>query len=515
MDHYDVVVLGGGSGSQVATAAADAGMEAAVCEPGPLGGACITRGCVPSKALIHRADVCEEIRRADRFGIDAEIRGIDYGAITDAIHETVFEKAERQAASLRENPNVTLYEAAGRFVDDRTVELVAEIGDENEGAASDDRSDDGRRIRGEQVVIAVGSRPMVPPIDGLEGVDFLTSDDALYLRERPDELVVIGGGYIGAELGSFFAALGTDVSIVGRSDALVPNEDQDVSEAVTRSLERRCDVYTGYEASSITERAGPGSSDGITVTADPPDESDADAPVEIEAGDLLVATGRRPNTDDLGLEHTAVATVETGHVETDDTLETDEPGVWALGDVLSDYPFKHVADREAEVVTANVLAEADSRSADPDRTAIDYDAMAHAIFTTPRVASVGATESELTEAGRAYETAHVTYDAAPLGLIFDEPNAFVKVLAGPDGDRASDDGSSGEILGCHVVGPQASTLIHEVVVAMERGAGTVDDIAETVHVHPALNEVLLAAFDELADRPYSTAPDWRDVGVDR
>ncbi|MFC4436248.1 MULTISPECIES: dihydrolipoyl dehydrogenase [Natrialbaceae] len=471
MDEFDIVVIGGGSGSQVATAAADEGLEAAVIEPGPLGGACITRGCVPSKALIHRADVVDEIRRAEEFGVEADLEGISYAEITSSIRETVYGKADRQEESLEDDEHVALFRGEGRFVGDHELEIDLENGDS-------------RQIKADTVVIAVGGRPTAPPIDGLEAVDFLTSDDALFLDERPDELVVVGGGYIAAELGYFFGALGTDVSIVGRSDRLVPREDDDVSAAVTDGLERYCELYTGYEAAEVGEDG-----ERVTVTAE---ATDGDDSVDLAADELLVAAGRRPNTDTLDLENVGVETDDTGYVETDEFLETGVDWIWALGDVVGDEPYKHAADYEARIVTTNVL--------DTVNRAVDYEAMPHAIFTSPQVASVGRTEAELEEEGREYESARVGYDAAPLGLILEADDGFVKVLAASDG----------EILGCHIVGPQASTLIQEVVVVMD-GGGTVDDVANPVHVHPALSEVVYAAFDELSSSPYSTAPDWRDA----
>ncbi len=483
MEAYDIVVLGGGSGSQVATAAAGRGLEAAVVEPGPLGGACITRGCVPSKALIHRADVIEGVRGTEAFGVDAQLHGVDYDEITDSIRATVFAKADDQEASVRDADNVSLYRGEGRFVDDRTVAIEL-----NDGGTEE--------LTGEAVVVAVGGRPLVPPIDGLEDIEYLTSDDALFLAERPDDLVIVGGGYVGAELGYFFGALGADVSIVGRSERLVPREADAVGAAVTESLEEYCDVYTGYEAAAVEAADGGRAEDGVVVTAEPNDEGegdDADETVELAGDDLLLATGRRPNTDTLDLEATGVETDEKGYVETDDRLETAVDGIWALGDVVGRQPYKHAADYEARVVMRNALDDAGET--------VDYDAMPHAIFTEPRVASVGRTERDLENASREYEVARVPYDAAPLGQILEADDGFVEAIAGPDG----------EILGCHIVGPQAPTLLHEVVVAMDRG-GTVDDVAEPVHVHPALNEVVYAAFDELSASEFSTAPDWRDVG---
>ena len=486
MTDFDIVVLGGGSGSQVATAAADEGLEAAVVEPGPLGGACITRGCVPSKALIHRADVVDEIRRAERFGIDAELTHVDFSAITTAIHDTVYEKAERQERTLEDADGVTLYRGRGRFVDDHTIAIDAADGDD------DDDSGERTRITGETIVIATGSRPVVPPVDGLEEVGYLTSDDALFLEEQPDELVIVGGGYIAAELGYCFSALGTDVSIVGRSEQLLPREDGDVSEAVTRALTARegLEVYTDHEATAVSN--GEGDATGkITVTVTVNETDAADETFDLRTDEVLLATGRRPNTDRLGLENTAVELDDHGYVETDGFLKTSAGNVWALGDVLGEQPFKHTADYEARCVAVNILE-------DTQRT-VDYSSMPHAVFTSPQVASVGKTEAELRADDVEYEAVRVTYDAAPLGLILEEPESFVKVLAAPDGS----------VLGCHIVGTQASTMLHEVVVACQRGSGTVADVAETVHIHPALNEAVLTAFDEAASRRYSTAPDWR------
>lgn len=470
MQEFDLLVLGGGSGTQVGSLAADRGMSVAVCEPGPLGGACVTRGCVPSKALIRRADLLRECRRADRLGIDCEVGTVDLSAITADVRETVYAKADHQAERLRESEQHALYDGKARFVDDRTVEV--------EG--------DDERVYGERVVVAVGATPTLPPVDGLDDADVLTSDDALYLDERPDELAILGGGYIAAELGHFYAAIGTEVTIVQRGESLVPREDPAVRGAVTGAFEdrERCTLHLACEATGVEERG-----DRIAMRA-----AGDDGEVTVEADELLVAAGRKPATDDLAPEESGIELDDAGFIEVDDTLETGAEGVWALGDVIGAPLFKHAADHEAEIVAANAVADRGE--------AIDYSGMAHAVFTEPQTASCGRTEEELDEEGREYESARFEYASAPMGTVGKE-EGFVKVLADPDGT----------VLGCHVVGPEAATLIHEVSVAGRVGEGTVEEITESIHIHPARNEVVLGAFDELADPLLSTAPDWSDVSM--
>jgi mycothione reductase len=470
MQEYDLLIVGGGSGTHVGSLAAERGMSVAVVEPGPLGGACITRGCVPSKALIHRADVIREAQRADRLGLDIEVGHVDLGAITDEVRETVYEKAENQVKNLRESENQTLYDGTARFVDDRTVDI--------EGY--------GEQVQGDRVVIAVGTSPTVPPVDGLEAVEFLTSEDALYLDEAPEKLAIIGGGYIAAEFGHFYATIGTEMAIIQRNDFLVPREDSEVREAIAASFGARENVtlYLGSEASEVEEQ-------GERIALSTEGESE----VEIEADELLVAAGRAPSTDELGCEEAGIELDDAGFIEVDEALQTSAEGVWALGDVIGAPLFKHAADHEARTVAANAVAERDE--------AVDYSGMAHAIFTEPKIASCGRTENELEEAGQEYESARFEYGSAPMGTVGKE-EGFVKVLADPEG----------AVLGCHIVGPEATTLIHEVSVAGRVGEGTVAEIAEAIHIHPALDEVVLGAFDELSDPLLSTAPDWSDVSLE-
>lgn len=457
MSDFDLIVLGGGTGNIVADAAAGEGLDVALVEKGRLGGTCLNRGCNPSKKLIHRAEVAETVRKANAFGVDASLDGIDFAGIVDEVIDGVTDEAEAKADRARENERITFYQAAGRFVDERTVEIDGE---------------NGETITGERVVLAGGSRPMIPDsIDGTDEVEFLTSDEALRLDERPDRLVIVGGGYIAVEMAHFLGSMGTDVSIVGHGDLLVDREDREVAAHLTEVYRERHDLHLGYEVTAI-ESDG----DGKAVTA----ESDDGDEIEVRGDELLVATGRRPNSDTWNVEAAGMETDDAGFVETNEFLETSVEGVWAIGDIAGNYMFKHSGDKEAEYVVENAVR--------GNREAVEYPGMAHAIFGSPQVASLGETESALEADDREYEVGAYGYDETALGSALDTDGGFAKVLVGPDD----------EVLGVHIVGPQASMLIHEVSTAVAAG-GSATRIAETIHVHPALSEVVQGAFRDVRD----------------
>ena len=454
MADYEVLVVGGGTGNNVAAAAADAGMETALVEPGPLGGTCLNRGCNPSKMLIQAATAANHVREADRFFLDASLDDIDYAAIVKDMDETLSPLAEGMEDRYRETDHLTLYRTEARFVDDRTVEV------------------DDERVTAENVVVAAGSRPLVPPIDGLDEVAYMTSTDALYRREQPDSLVVLGGGYIAVELGYFFESLGTDVKVVEMMDSLVPREDPEVAEAFTAVASERHEVYTGYRATAVEEEEG----DRVTVHA----ESEAGETVAVSGDDLLVALGRRPNTDTLAVEAAGIETDDRGFVVTNDHLETSAANVWAQGDIADNAMFKHSGDYETEVTIENVVHGGDREA--------DFSAMPHAIFTEPQIAGVGATEADLRDAGREYVVGRTALPETPMGRAKKLDGGFVKARAAPDG----------ETLGWHVFGYEASTMIHEVAVAMRAGSGQVTDITDTIHAHPTLNKAVEYAFEDAA-----------------
>ncbi|ELY85845.1 dihydrolipoyl dehydrogenase [Natrinema altunense] len=466
MEEYDFLVIGSGSGLDVANAAANQGQSVAIVEKGRLGGTCLNRGCIPSKQLLYHADVLETIERADAFHIDATVEDVDFAEIVREVTADVHGSSDSIERGLVSSDRHDLYQAEGRFVDERTIELV--VGDH-----------DGERLTADTVLVAAGTRPAVPPIDGIEAVDSLTSREALQLESTPDHLVIVGGGYIAAELAQFFGTFGSDVSIVGRRPYLLPDADAEVAAEFTERYADRFDVYTGYEATTVVESGG-----SITVEARPFSESDGDADAEtagpgetvsVTGDELLVATGRVPNTDTLNVEAAGIETDAAGFVETDEYLRATADGVWALGDIVGEYLLKHNANHEARAVTRNLFGE----GLEP----VDYSAMPFAVFGSPEVAGVGLTEQEVREADREYATHTYRYEETARGSAM-KASGFVKPIIDLEG----------EILGCHIVGPEASDLIQEVVVAMTAGSGTVRDIRESVHIHPALSEVVQRAF---------------------
>jgi mycothione reductase len=453
MEEFDLLVVGGGTANNVAAAAADEGMDTALVERGKLGGTCLNRGCNPSKMLIQAANVAETVRDSEEFGVVSSLEGVDYAGVVDGMSSKLSGIAERMEDRYRGKDDLTLYNEEATFIDDRTVEVG------------------GEKLRGERVVVATGTRPLVPPIEGIDETDFLTSDEALYLNEAPESLVVVGGGYISCELGYFFEAMGTEVSIVESNDVLLHREDTEVAEEFHSVAKNRHEVHTGYRATRLSE-----TEEGVAVLAESEDDE-----VSVTGEKVMLAVGRRPNTDGLGLEEAGIETDERGFVKTDERLRTTAENVWAQGDVAGNYMFKHSGDYETECAVRNVVH--------GEGIEVDYSAMPHAVFTEPQVAGVGATEDELADNGVEYVVGKARFEDSAMGRAKKLEDGFAKVLAAPDG----------EILGFHVVGKEASVMVHEAVVAMRNGV-KVNEVADTIHVHPTLSRIVESAFVDAAER---------------
>lgn len=452
MQHFDLMVLGSGSGLEVSSEAAGLGLSVAIIEEGPFGGTCLNRGCIPSKMLIHCADVMDTIKNAHIFGIKATVQGIDWQAIIARAVDEVDADARAIEEGNRQADNITVFKGRGRFTGAKTLEV------------------NGEEISAEIVLIAAGTRPMVPDIPGLVGVPYITSDEALRLPEQPRRLAILGGGYIAAEMAHFFGALGTEVTLIQRGPQLLRAEDDDVARRFTEVYQRKINILLNTRISRAESR-------GHEIVLEVSSEGSTG---EVLADGLLVATGRVPNTDLLNVAATGVEIDERGFVKTDEFLETNVPGIWALGDIVGKYLLKHSANLEAAYAGNNIF--------NPDnKVAVDYNAMPHAIFASPQVAGVGLTEREAIEQGFDFAVASYDYSDTAYGSSIEDRDGFVKILA---------ERHSGEILGAHIIGTDASILIQEVVNAMRAGLN-VRSITQSIYVHPALPEVVQRAFGEL------------------
>lgn len=458
MNEYDFIAIGTGSGLDVANVVANQGQAVAVVEKGPLGGTCLNRGCIPSKRLLYHADIKETIDRSEAFHIESEITNVDFESIVNEVNEDIASDAASIREGIKSADSIDLFEGTAAFVDDKTIEI-------QEG------QDAGKTITADEILIAAGTRPTVPDIAGINSVDYLTSQEALELASPPEHLVVIGGGYIAAELAHFFGSFGSEISIIGRRQHLLPHVDEEVAKFFTAQYSDRFNVYTGYEAVEVNQA---GETISVTACPYPSDESNGGS-IEVSGTELLIAAGRRPNTDLLEMENTAVETDEQGYIEVNKYLQTSVSGNWALGDIVGEYLLKHNANHEAKTVVDNLYGE--------ELTAVDYTAMPYAVFGSPEVAGVGDIEQDLDSETDDYATRTYQYEDTARGAAMKQ-SGLVKVIIDFDGN----------IRGCHIAGPDASTVIQEVVVAMKAGSGTIRDIRDSVHIHPALSEVVQRAF---------------------
>ncbi|KXB08688.1 dihydrolipoamide dehydrogenase [candidate division MSBL1 archaeon SCGC-AAA382N08] len=453
MMDYDFIVIGGGTGNKVARYASENGLKTALIEPGPIGGTCLNRGCNPSKMLIHRANVLKTIKDAHRFKIFSEVDGYDFEGIISEIKETIGREAKQKEKDMSEDPNLDLYKTKTHFVDRKSLKVDGEI------------------ITWEKILISTGSRPFIPSsIKGLDRINFLTSDEALFLDKPPDRLIILGGGYIAAELGYFFELFGTDVSIIEMEEFLLSREDKEVARNFTKIASKRHNLFTNHKATKVKEENG-----SFKVWA----KNQNGEEIVREGDSVLVALGRRPNSDSLGLENTNVETDDKDFIKTNQYLETTEENVWALGDVAGNYMFKHSADYETEIVKKNAI--------DGCNKEADFKIMPHAVFTNPEIGSVGITEQEALEKGINFDKGYAKFSSTAMGRAQKFRHGFVKVLV---------DSETKDILGCHILGHDASTLIHEITLAMQNDLKA-ENVADTIHIHPSLSKVIRAAFQNV------------------
>jgi mycothione reductase len=469
MQKFDLIVIGGGSGLDVATSAAQHGLAVAVVEKDRMGGTCLNRGCIPSKLLIHSADIIETIKQAAKFGIVISGYTVEFQKIIQRVNDFTDHESDEIRNAFEGVKNPKLFSKECKFIRPKTIKLIDN---------PNDNDNEQNILAGEKILIAAGTRPRIPSIAGLEETDYITSDQALRLKYQPATLTIIGGGYVACEMAHFFGALGTKINIIQIEDVLLPNEDEDISQNFTQFFSKKYNVFLGYETEYVSKINDNGSKK-FYVQAKKKSES-----LELVSDQLLIAAGRMPNSDTLNLDKTGVEVDDKGNIKTDMYLETNINGIFALGDVVGRYLFKHSANHEAKYAYNNIIHH-------DNKIPVDYTAMPHAIFTSPQVAGVGFTEQKLKNQNQMqYVKSIYPYINTAMGKAVDDQDGFVKFLV---------DKGSRKILGCHIIGEQASILIHEVLVAMmsdDNHSGTIDSIARTIHVHPALSEVVVRAAAE-------------------
>jgi len=452
MKEYDVVVTGAGDvGLGIVFKALADNMRVALIEKGDVGGTCVNVGCVPSKTLICAADKVMEIREAEKLGITAAVRGIDFEAVMKRMREAVNFGRDSIKEALEGEGNLDFYHSEGRFVEDYTLETG------------------GNRIRGEKIFIASGTRPFIPPIKGLDGLEYLTNESLLKLERRPESVIIVGGGYIGVEYAHFFEAMGSKVTIVESGPSLVVHEEPEVSELLIKELQVRMKVLTGAEVVEV--RGGKG---GYRVLARSGDRGEE----ELDGEELLIAVGRKSNADLLEVEKTGVQTGKSDFIEVDDYLETSRENIWALGDAIGRQMFTHAGDKEAEVAWHNATHE--------EKLRMDFINVPHAVFTWPQIASVGLTEKEALK-NHTVLVGRAKYSDTVKGSAMVEREGFAKAVVEKE---------TGRILGFHIIGPYAPVLIQEVVNAMIHD-NDISYITGSMHIFPALSELITETLDNL------------------
>ncbi|MBC7194702.1 MAG: dihydrolipoyl dehydrogenase [Caldisericia bacterium] len=448
MEEFDVIVIGGGPGGYVASIRlADSGKKVCLVEKREVGGTCLNRGCIPTKALLYSGEIFTKIKNAENFGIKVKEVNFDIDEIYN-YKERIVKKLVSGVEYLLKSRKVVLKKGSGKILDKGVVEI--------------EKNGEKELVKGKDIVIATGSEPL-----SLKGIEIdhkfvLNSDDALSLREIPKDIVIVGGGAIGIEFANFYNAFGSNVTIVEMMPQLIPNlKDKKVATFIERTLNKKgIKVLTQRKIEKVEIK-----NDKVYSILDNGDV--------LETNKVLISIGRKLNTDNIGIENLQI-NIQNGRVIVDEYLRTNVENFYAIGDIVGGQLFAHKAFKEGEVV-AEVISGKDVK--------INYDVVPWVIFSKPEIASCGLTEDEAKEKGIEVITGEFPFIANGKAVSMNETEGFVKLIGRKD---------NGKIIGGQIIGPEASNLIAEIALAIKNGL-TLKDIGDTIHSHPTLPEVVMEA----------------------
>lgn len=444
MAKYQVAVIGGGPGGYVAAIrAAQLGCSAVIIEKDAFGGTCLNRGCIPTKALLHSAEMYDAMLHSAALGIDTAGVTFDYAKMADR-KKKIVSRLSGGVEYLLKGHGVDIVRANARLIDKNRIKAGEEI------------------IEADRIILAMGSCPAGIPIPGIDKEGVTDSDGVLALEEIPQSVVIIGGGVIGMEFATLFGSLGKKVTVIEMLSGIMgPVVDSDISSTMIKLLRRkRVDIHVNAKVLAIK--------DGLWVSYEEKGE------VKEACGEMVVvAVGRKPLTSGMGLEELGIQ-MERGFIQVDEHLETSVPGIYAIGDITGKLQLAHVASAQGLVAAANAAG----------RLAVmDYDVVPSCIYTNPEVACIGLTEEQARENGFEVKTGRFATAGNGKSMVMGESNGFVKIVA---------DAGTGKILGAHLLCSRATDMIAEIAVAMKAGAG-VDGIADTIHPHPTVSEIIMEA----------------------
>lgn len=449
--HFDIAIIGTGSGNSLPGPEFE-DQSIAIIEKGTFGGTCLNVGCIPTKMFVRAADLIEEINHADRLGVSAQVNGVDLAQIQNRVFTQRIDQIAAGGEAYRrgpETPNITVFDGAAKFVGPKLIQTAD--------------GDTPKLISADTIVIAAGARPQIPEQIQTSGISFETNETIMRLEQLPKTLTVLGGGYIAVEFAHVFAAFGVKVTLINRSNQLLRKLDETLATAFTEQFATHSNIELklGRQITAATESA----SGAHTLTLDNGET--------VTGEKLLVATGRIPNGDLLDLEQTGVE-AKNGRIIVDEYGRTNVPGIWALGDVSSPFQLKHVANSELRTIRHNLLHPDDLQP-------LQHDAVPAAVFTYPQLATVGLTEAEARSQGFDLTIKLQKYGDVAYGWALEDQTSFVKLIA---------DRQSGQLLGAHLLGPEASTLIQPLIMMMALKLDLRGLTRAQYWIHPALTEVV-------------------------